>query len=189
MHCQTIFFLRTTPLKIAWIAYLICLISELPAEMGSTSHISCAASARATTLKILHRKPLKIIATVQPQVWRFEKYNSNWLTAQPALGYSTKPTEVESRTLGLKPRLRTQKKSEAKAKDSLSEDRPSRDQGQECSRPRPRTKDTATNVLQKKDLQKSFSGNLQFIDVARTFDWGDLNHKSLWRRFEKSANT
>ena len=33
------------------------------------------------------------------------------------------------------------KKSEAKAKDSLSEDRHSRGQGQECSRPRPRTKD------------------------------------------------
>ena len=31
----------------------------------------------------------------------------------------------------------------------------------------------------KKDLQKSFSGNLQlFIGVARIFDWGGLNHKS-----------
>ena len=40
--------------------------------------------------------------------------------------------EVESRTQGSrpKPRLRTQKKSEAKAKDSLSEDRPSRGQVQ-----------------------------------------------------------
>ena len=34
---------------------------------------------------------------------------------------------------------------EAKAKDSLSEDRTSRGQGQECSRPRPRTKDTGTS--------------------------------------------
>ena len=59
------------------------------------------------------------------------------------------------------------KKSETKAKDSLTEDRPSRGQGQE---PRPRTKDTAVSVLQKKDLQKSFSGNLQFIGVARIFD-------------------
>ena len=67
----------------------------------------------------------------------------------------------------------TKKKSEAKAKDSLSEDRPSRGQGQDCSRPRPRTKDTAASVL-----QKSFSGNHQFIGVARIFDWGDLNHKS-----------
>ena len=39
--------------------------------------------------------------------------------------------EVESRTQGSRPRPRTEKKSEAntKAKDSLSEDRPSRGQG------------------------------------------------------------
>ena len=30
----------------------------------------------------------------------------------------------------------------------------------------------------KKGLQKSFSGNFQFIGVARIFDWGGLNHKS-----------
>ena len=30
----------------------------------------------------------------------------------------------------------------------------------------------------KKDLQKSFSGNLQFIGVARIFNRGGLNHKS-----------
>ena len=30
----------------------------------------------------------------------------------------------------------------------------------------------------KKCLQKSFSGNHQFIGVARFFDWGGLNHKS-----------
>ena len=70
------------------------------------------------------------------------------------------------------------KKSEAKAKDSLSENRTSRGQGQECSRPRPKTKDIATSVLQKKGLQKSFSGNLQFIGVARIFDWEGINHKS-----------
>ena len=29
-----------------------------------------------------------------------------------------------------------------------------------------------------KGLQKSFLGNLQFIGVARIFDWGGLNHKS-----------
>ena len=39
---------------------------------------------------------------------------------------------------------------EVKAKDSLSEDRHSRGQGQECSRPRPRTKDTSASALQKK---------------------------------------
>ena len=46
---------------------------------------------------------------------------------------------------------------EAKAKDSLSEDRHSRGQGQECSRPR--TKDTSASALQKKkkSSQKFFS--------------------------------
>ena len=41
-------------------------------------------------------------------------------------------------------------------------------------------KDTIASVLQKKKkgLQKCFSGNLQFIGVARIFDWGGLNHKS-----------
>ena len=69
---------------------------------------------------------------------------------------------MESRTQGSRPRPRTQKKSEAKAKDSLSEDRTSRGQGQECSRPR--TKDTGASVLKKKKgLQKFFSGDLQFI--------------------------
>ena len=65
-----------------------------------------------------------------------------------------KLTEVESRTQGSRPRPRprTQKNSEAKAKakDSLFEDRTSRGQGQECSRPRPRTKDTGASVLRKK---------------------------------------
>ena len=84
--------------------------------------------------------------------------------------------EVESRTQGSRPRPRTLKNSEAK--DSLSEDKPFRGQGEECSRPRPRTKDTGASVLQKKSLQKSFSGNLQFIGVARILDWGGLNHKS-----------
>ena len=62
--------------------------------------------------------------------------------------------EVESRTQGSRPRTRTQKKSEAKAKDSLSEDRHSRGQGQECSRPR--TKDTSASALQKKRSSQKF---------------------------------
>ena len=62
--------------------------------------------------------------------------------------------EVESRTQGSRPR--TQKKSEAKVKDSSSDDRPCRGQGQECSRPR--TKVTGASVLQQK---KIFSGNLK----------------------------
>ena len=50
----------------------------------------------------------------------------------------------------------TKKKSEAKAKD-LGHSR-------KCS--------------PKKGLQKSVSGNLQFIGVARIFAWGGLNHKT-----------
>ena len=58
---------------------------------------------------------------------------------------------MESRIQGSRPRPRTQKKSEAK--DSLSEDRHSRGQGQECSRPR--TKDTSASALQKKKKRSS----------------------------------
>ena len=69
------------------------------------------------------------------------------------------------------------KKSEAKAKDSLSEHRPSRGQVQEYSRPR--TKETGASVLQKKKgLQKSFSGNLLFIGMPGFLIGGSLNHKS-----------
>ena len=58
------------------------------------------------------------------------------------------------------------KKSEAKAKDSLSEDRHSRGQGQECSKPRPRTKDTNASALQKKiGLHKNFSSDLHKKNV------------------------
>ena len=48
----------------------------------------------------------------------------------------------------LEAKAKDTKKSEAK--DSLSEDIPSRGQGQECLRLRPRTKDTAASVLKKK---------------------------------------
>ena len=40
---------------------------------------------------------------------------------------------------------------------------------------------------QKKGLQKSFSGNLQFIGVARIFDWGGLHHKSHAMTLSKIA--
>ena len=82
---------------------------------------------------------------------------------------------MESRTQGSKPR--TQKKSEAQAKDSLSEDRHSRGQGQECSRLRPRTKDTSASALQKKKkvkkrkkgLHKNFSGDLHKKTFSKKF--------------------
>ena len=54
----------------------------------------------------------------------------------------------------LEAKAKDTKKSEAK--DSLSEDRHSRGQGQECSRPRPRTKDTSASALQKKRSSQKF---------------------------------
>ena len=63
---------------------------------------------------------------------------------------------------------------EAKAKDSLSEDRHSQGQGQECSRPRPRTKDTSAIALQKKiffqvmSTKKRFSKN--FSSAPQNFN-------------------
>ena len=48
------------------------------------------------------------------------------------------------------------KKSEAKAKDSLSDDRHSRGQGQECSRPRPRTQAQVLSKKKKRSSQKFF---------------------------------
>ena len=61
----------------------------------------------------------------------------------------------------LEAKAKDTKKSKAKAKDSLSEDRHSRGQGQECSRPR--TKDTSASALQKKKkgLHKNVSGDLK----------------------------
>ena len=35
-----------------------------------------------------------------------------------------------------------------------------------------KAKDTAASVLQKKGLQKSFLGDLQFLGVLKIFDWG-----------------
>ena len=53
----------------------------------------------------------------------------------------------------------------SEAKDSLSEDRHSRGQGQECSRLRPRTKvqghKRKCSPKKKKDLHKNFSGDLK----------------------------
>ena len=68
------------------------------------------------------------------------------------------------------------KKSEAKAKtkDSLSEDRQSRDQGQECSRPR--TEDTNASVLKKKGFQKFFSGDLKKKKRSRKIFSADLQN-------------
>ena len=67
------------------------------------------------------------------------------------------------------------KKSDAKAKDSLSEadpleakNRNARSQGQG-----PRTQLQVFSKEKKRGLQKSFSNNLQFLGEARIFDWGE----------------
>ena len=86
---------------------------------------------------------------------------------------------MESRTQGSRPR--TQKKSEAKAKDSLSEDRHSRGQGQECSRPR--TKDTSASALQKKKgLHKNFSSDLQKKKGLHKYFSSNLHKKNVFQK-------
>ena len=84
-------------------------------------------------------------------------------------------TEVESRTQGSRPW--TQKKS--KAKDSLSEDRHSRGQGQECSRPR-----TQAQVLSKK--KKVFTKIFQAISTKKRFP---KNFSSAPQNFNNSKNS
>ena len=93
---------------------------------------------------------------------------------------------MESRTQGSRPR--TQKKS--KAKDSLSEDRHSRGQGQECSRPR--TKDTkrkcSPKKKKKKGLHKNFSGDLQKKKKKKVFT-KIFQAISTKKRFAKNFST
>ena len=69
----------------------------------------------------------------------------------------------------LEAKAKDTKKSEAK--DNLSEDRHSRGQGQECSRPRPRTKDTSASALQKKKegFHKNFSSDLHKNTFSKKF--------------------
>ena len=85
---------------------------------------------------------------------------------------------MESRTQGSRPRPRTQKKSEAKAKDSLSEDRHFRGQGQECSWPRPRTQ---AQVLSKKkrSSQKFFKRPPQKNVFQKNFSTAPRNFYNL----------
>ena len=81
-------------------------------------------------------------------------------------------TEVESRTRGSRPRPRTQKNPRPRPRTAFprtepfeAKDRNARGQGQglrthrKCSQ-------------KKKNLQKYFSGDLQFIGVPRILDWG-----------------
>ena len=76
-------------------------------------------------------------------------------------------SEVESRTQSSRFRPRTQKKSDAKAKGSPSEDRSSQGQGQECWRLKPRTKNTTRNDLQTK--RSSLSNFVNFPEISSVF--------------------
>ena len=80
----------------------------------------------------------------------------------------------------LEAKAKDPKKSEAKAKakDSLSEERPSRGQGQECSRPR--TKDTGASVLQKKRSSKIFFRRSPIHWRTQDFDWGRPKPQITW---------
>ena len=84
--------------------------------------------------------------------------------------------EVESRTQGSRP-----SQTEAKAKDRLSEDRPSRGQGQVRLRPRPRTKTTAGGVAMyiSDALQFSVLNNLQLTVNECKNIWIKLHDSNL----------
>ena len=85
--------------------------------------------------------------------------------------------EVESRTQGSRPRPRTQKKSETKVKDSPSKDRPSQAQRQECSRLRPRTKDTGD-----KRSPKNRSKNFFFQAISnKTKNFQAISKKTVFK--------
>ena len=84
------------------------------------------------------------------------------------------------------------KKSEAKAKDkdSLSEDRHSRGQGQECSRPTPRTKDTSASALQKKKVfTKIFQAISKIFQAISTKIRFPKNFSSAPQNFNNSKNS
>ena len=119
--------------------------------------------------------------------WNYYSLSQNKFFALAYFQNKLPFSEVESRTQGSRPRTRTQKK-KSEAKDSLSEDRHSRGQGQKCSRPK--TKDTSASALQKKGLHKNFSGELKKKgkkkDLHRYFS-SDLHKKTFSKKFFKRS--
>jgi len=84
----------------------------------------------------------RLLSNQSEQSEKFFK-SPNWLRKKPLLFWSCKQAinklaEVAARTQPSRPRPRTLKKSEAKAKDRVSEDRLPRGQRQKGSRPRTR---------------------------------------------------
>ena len=90
----------------------------------------------------------------------------------------------------LEAKAKDTKKSEAKAKDILSEDRHSRGQGQECSRPRPRTKDTSASALKKKwSSQKFFRRSPKKIKIKKKVFPKIFQATSTKKRFPKNFSS
>ena len=82
-------------------------------------------------------------------------------------------------------RLEAKDTKKSEAKQSLSKDRHSRRQGQECSRPM--TKDTSASALQKKKKDhKNLSGDLQNDD--KNFS-GDLQKKKVFTKIFQETST
>ena len=95
---------------------------------------------------------------------------------------------MESRTQGWRPR--TQKKSGTKAKDSPSENRPFRGLGQECSSPKPRTKDTGASAPQKKSSKIFFRRSpkkqkKRSLKISFRQSSNEENKKALRKTFRK----
>ena len=99
------------------------------------------------------------------------KYCNVWYAKRKTFTYSMVTRGgVEDTRLEAKARPRT---AFPRTDPLEAKDRNARGQGQEL-----RTQPQVFSKTKKKGLQKSFSGNLQFIGVARIFDWEGLNHKS-----------
>ena len=116
-------------------------------------------------------------------------------SAKKCLITGVRATELESRTQGSRPRSRPKTQKKIEAKNSLSEDRHSRGQGQECSRPR--TKDTSASALQnhknflgdlqnKKKKKKGLHKNFLAISTKKRFP---KNFSSASQNFSNSKNT
>ena len=92
--------------------------------------------------------------------------------------------ELDTRRGGVEDtRLEAKAKNTKKSKDSPTEDRTSRGQGQVCSRPR--TKDTSASALQKKGFQKNFSSDLKKKKEKKGLhknSSGDLQKKNVFEK-------
>ena len=105
--------------------------------------------------------------------WCYEP-RATWITVVISRG-GVEDTRLEAKA-------RTQK-NPVKAKNRLSEDRPSRGQGHECSRPKPRTKDIGASVLKRKKRSSKFFQAISKKQGLQIFFSGDQQN------FNNSKNT